>query len=590
MSVVDCGSCEIGDQLAEGLKEIMFGLDLKKMVPGRSRPNSQRKIDDDKNNNKEKQQGSEGSSEEEGSDSGHDDDDHDHYSNNNDQNDNDRARLEALSSTPPNPPDIPSSNLTTFRGYKGNKNMSGRSPIRSPKKIYESSDSNPFEFVDEQDDKPPPASAGCDNNDVQDVDQMLAEMEIPDFNLSVNFEDFAVSAPNKDKRHNGKDGQVHRQPSIEDYTERMNREEVFSRRYHPSSNELKELQELATNLGMTSSLPTFSSTSASNLYRLLDGTHSIVLNRAPIGYNDRECELILLTDGFVLAYRDIGAFNFLGSRYETCHLWDSVDHVTTAKVGRLTISLEDRKEKDLDLVASSEGPNIRTWFSYIEKVLVSSVMNDPASKIPKDEIGWQYRVIHKPAYSAAVLGDLTLMGNPSDPTKDLNTTDDYNESTPLHYAMQANPCDAIIIEALLRYGADPNKPDGDGRTAMYFAQRNQLDDIELILKDFGGKASNLADMELRGELFAGVEEAQKRTEERREKEQAMKNQMAKETARKAESAQSQMVRNMAAMIERGEKIQEMDDKARQINSEAKDFGDMAKQLKNQMKNRKWYQL
>jgi Synaptobrevin len=44
------------------------------------------------------------------------------------------------------------------------------------------------------------------------------------------------------------------------------------------------------------------------------------------------------------------------------------------------------------------------------------------------------------------------------------------------------------------------------------------------------------------------------------------------------------------MIERGEKIEEMDDKARQLNEQAKTYGDLAAQLKNNVKNKKWYQL
>mmetsp|Transcript_43547 Transcript_43547/g.105565 ORF Transcript_43547/g.105565 Transcript_43547/m.105565 type:complete len:585 (-) Transcript_43547:240-1994(-) len=581
----DCGAtCEIGDQLAEGLKDIMFGLDLKKMVPGGGRKTQ------DKNDNEE------GGGNDEASDGGE--------NFNFEQDQDDQERLEALSAPPP-----PSSPSTSRDKASNEKASAGRSPKRSPRRIHKQPTNNhPVDDNSNKDknddgsddnnclkdkDKPPQSDdddddeneGGGDNEErEEDINQMLEDMEIPDFNLSVDFD--AIDAASQ------RSGPSRRLSStIDDYEDRIEREEVYSRRYRPNIDEAKELQELATALGATSSMSSFTSSSASNLYSLLNGNHSIILMRAHIGYNDRDCELILLSDGFVLAYRDVSTFNILGSRYETCHLWKSVDHVTTAKVGRLTLSfLKDMNENDLDLVASSDGPNVRTWFDYIEKVFVSNVMNDSSSTVPKDCIGWQYRLIHKPAYTAAVMSDFTLMGSPSDPARDLNTTDEYNESTPLHYAMQADPCDAIIIDALLRYGADPNKPDGDGRTAMYFAQRNHLDDIEPLLKQFGGKDSNLAEMELRGELFGGVEEAQKRTEERREKEQIIKDQKAAETACKAQSAQSQMSKNMAAMIERGEKIQEMDDKARQINSEAKDFGDMAKQLKRDMKNKKWYQL
>jgi hypothetical protein len=39
---------------------------------------------------------------------------------------------------------------------------------------------------------------------------------------------------------------------------------------------------------------------------------------------------------------------------------------------------------------------------------------------------------------------------------------------PLHYALKQEECSIPIIEALLMEGADPNFPDADGRTAMYY--------------------------------------------------------------------------------------------------------------------------
>jgi hypothetical protein len=147
-----------------------------------------------------------------------------------------------------------------------------------------------------------------------------------------------------------------------------------------------------------------------------------------------------------------------------------------------------------------------------------------------------------------------------------------------------------MVDALLRLGSDPNLPDGEGRSAMYFARRNHLDDIEAMLVENGGKASRLAEMEMRGELFGGVEQAQRRTEQRRENEKAVKDQKAAEAVARAGSAQSEMSRNLQAMMERGEKIEEMDDKARQIRDQAKEYGEMAAQLKNQIKKKKWYHL
>jgi syntaxin-binding protein 5 len=110
------------------------------------------------------------------------------------------------------------------------------------------------------------------------------------------------------------------------------------------------------------------------------------------------------------------------------------------------------------------------------------------------------------------------------------------------------------------------------------------------LQGHGAKASQLAEVEARGELFGGVAEAEARSAQRRMDEQATKEAKAAEVAAKAESAQSAMGDAMNALVLRGEKINELGDKASELNEGAKDFGDMAKQLKETMKNRKWYQF
>lgn len=99
-------------------------------------------------------------------------------------------------------------------------------------------------------------------------------------------------------------------------------------------------------------------------------------------------------------------------------------------------------------------------------------------------------------------------------------------------------------------------------------------------------------MEQRGELFGKIEQSKINTERRREKEKLMQENKAAEAAAKADSVQDQMSKNMQALIERGEKIEELDVKTKQLESEAKEFGDMATQLKETMKARasmKWWQ-
>mmetsp|Transcript_2692 Transcript_2692/g.6408 ORF Transcript_2692/g.6408 Transcript_2692/m.6408 type:complete len:501 (-) Transcript_2692:184-1686(-) len=410
----------------------------------------------------------------------------------------------------------------------------------------------------------------------EDLMKMLEDLEIPDFEMSdSNFGADAVAEPVED---------VSTEEEISvDYEEQIRREEVFSKRYRTSKVEAKELQNLAERLRVSTS--NFRLTACQNtMYELLFGNHSIVLKRGPISFQNQECELYLLTDGFIAAYKNVNDYNPLESKYETCQFWSEVEFVEVANFGTLKIQM--KHGESFQICCSSEGEDLPTWLGAIERVIILNTIHGSKDSTITDVFGWQYQIIHKPAYTAAVMADMKLMGNP----RNINGLDDYNQSSPLHYAVQREPCSADIVDALLRGGADPNLPDGDGHSAMYYAERNSLSEIEGILKQYGGSKSKLAEMELRGELFGGVEDANVRLERRREIEQAVKENKAAEAQTKAQATQNIMSQNMNAMIERGEKIQAMDNKAQQLNDEAKAYSKMASQLSNQAKNRKWYQF
>ena len=415
-----------------------------------------------------------------------------------------------------------------------------------------------------------------DEEEEEDVHKILRDIEIPDFNLSVDSID--------DDKNNCDDHSI-------DYENQLQREEVFSKRYHPRKSEEKELYDISSRLGVSTSSIRLT-TCSNTLHELLFGDHSIVLKKGPINFNDQNCELFLLTDGFISVYQNINIYNPLESKYDTCHFWSDIEFIKVAYHGTLLIKMQTGES--YNLIGVSDGEDMKSWLRVIEHIVTLHAIHDTTPKKSSsttrrtDVLGWQYILIHQPGYTAAVSGDFKLMGNPN--PKILNQLDEYNQSSPLHYALQYEPCSAIVVDSLLRMGADPNLLDGEGRSAMYYAQRNELSDIEEILKDSGGRTSKLAEMEVRGELFAGVDQADKNTERRREIEQAVKDNKATEAAAKSQSAQSQMSQNMTAMIERGEKISEMDDKARQLNEEAQNYGKLASQLKDQMKNKKWYQF
>ena len=86
---------------------------------------------------------------------------------------------------------------------------------------------------------------------------------------------------------------------------------------------------------------------------------------------------------------------------------------------------------------------------------------------------------------------------------------------------------------------------------------------------------------MRGELFGKVDITNQVREEKREAEAAA----AKAALEKAETANSQMKQNMAAIHKRGEMIEELGDKANELEEGAQDYADMAAQLKEKMKKK-----
>jgi uncharacterized protein YdaU (DUF1376 family) len=320
------------------------------------------------------------------------------------------------------------------------------------------------------------------------------------------------------------------------------------------------------------------------LESLLHGGHSIIAKRGNLVWEDNDCDLVLFTDGLLLLYRNASAFNPLAKRYEFCHMWKDVK-LCYLEGNSVVIDIQDGTSIKLS-PESSSSEDADDWMKALERIVIEYTIHNPSSEKLTDEVGWQYNLVRKPAFSAAVSGDVSIMGE----IQDVNALDEYNSYAPLHYALQHETCNLEIIEKLLDAGADPNLEDNEGRTPMYFAEKNSLDDVKTLLESRGGQSSKLTNIEARGELFGRFEQSQINTTRRRENEKLAEERKAAEAAAKAKSVQSQMNKNMAAMIERGEKIEELDSKTKDLEAEAQNFGVMATQLKERMKKKKWYQL
>ncbi|CAJ1946515.1 unnamed protein product [Cylindrotheca closterium] len=408
----------------------------------------------------------------------------------------------------------------------------------------------------------------------KDPSELLKEIEINDFELSGDEEE---------QNEAGKFSW----DSI-DWAERLERDEIFSKRYTPSRSEAKELEQIAADLSVSSRgsiigmIQGMGGQMSQGLEFLLHGGHSIIVKRGNFLREDDDCDLVLFTDGFLLLYRNVSALNPLAKRYE-CRMWKGV-RVCYLEGNSVIIDTQDGATVKLSPKPSSEDPV--DWIRALERILIEYTIHNPSSEKLTDEVGWQYNLVRKPAFSAAVSGDVSIMGE----AQDVNALDEYNSYAPLHYALQHETCNLEIIEKLLNAGADPNLEDNEGRTPMYFAEKNGLDDVKSLLESRGGKTSKLTNIEARGELFGRFEQSQINTARRRENERVAEERKASEAAAKAKSVQDQMSKNMSALVERGEKIEELDSKTKDLEAEAQNFGVMATQLKETMKKKKWYQL
>ena len=348
----------------------------------------------------------------------------------------------------------------------------------------------------------------------EDLDALLNDMDIDkDFSMWKSFRasissdysgDVNVALDQDNNIVNQEEAEATR---IQFWKERLQREEVYSKRYHPSKEEQQELQELATFVGLSSSS---SSSSPGGFFTGLvrassgvltgDSSHmkihlveqllqpgeghpkSILLKRGPVLWKDQECELILLTHGFILATAQESSskakhntsFLFVQRTYETCQLWDQVEHATNLPETNCSFGVGCKDESSPSSLWEFQVDSVMShtaWLQAMETVLVHHALH--SNTYDTSQCGWQYHLMHRPGYTAVVTGNVDLVGTSSSSSSsgdgdNFNSLDTYQQMAPLHYALKQEKCSIPIIEALLMEGADPNFPDAEGRTAMYY--------------------------------------------------------------------------------------------------------------------------
>jgi len=196
----------------------------------------------------------------------------------------------------------------------------------------------------------------------------------------------------------------------------------------------------------------------------------------------------------------------------------------------------------------------------------------------QSHLGWQYQYVYQPGFTVAVTNRIDELEQLDRQFQaQLNTLDDYNGYAPLHYAVKRNHAPAIA--SLLTCGADVDVQDAEGHSPLYLAVQDELPATTIELLQNHGAAPVDADISQRGELFGKVAATQAILDERhRELQQE----------RDAKAAEAELKHNMKLLQRRGEQINEIGDKATQLNQNAAEYGDLARQLKEATKKKsKW---
>ena len=126
---------------------------------------------------------------------------------------------------------------------------------------------------------------------------------------------------------------------------------------------------------------------------------------------------------------------------------------------------------------------------------------------------------------------------------------------------------------MLQKGAQVNLRDNDENTALDLAALAENDQIVELLEQHG------AEKHTSKGVFESALEEQKLLKKEQPKTKAGK------TMAKAKGAAGAMGQAMSAMRERGDRLERLDNKTAQLQSEAADYASMAKKLKEQNKKK-----
>lgn len=235
--------------------------------------------------------------------------------------------------------------------------------------------------------------------------------------------------------------------------------------------------------------------SGKNSYKTRTWPISILLKKGNVIYHDNnsnhDCELFLFTRGFLLAIRDAqgasGGFFGLGSKAALSPmgsaLWTDIHCIHTTPSQSLVLTCaagsDDTNEAiNFEIVPSLD--ELDSWKQELQTAAIQAHQNLKTTAI--HSLGWQYKLIQTPWFTEAITnndrnnqpfeddseGQEMRLHNEdnNDSQAFLNQLDEYHGLAPLHYAVRLHHANAI--RALLEAGANPNLPDKEGKSPMYY--------------------------------------------------------------------------------------------------------------------------
>mmetsp|Transcript_5429 Transcript_5429/g.13589 ORF Transcript_5429/g.13589 Transcript_5429/m.13589 type:complete len:737 (-) Transcript_5429:63-2273(-) len=166
-----------------------------------------------------------------------------------------------------------------------------------------------------------------------------------------------------------------------------------------------------------------------------------------------------------------------------------------------SVTMNDRKNDPL-IVVCSKPEHRDSWVEAFKPGVVRALTKSSSNAMSelRSKLGWQYMVIRSTFTSLVVLNDIDaleclcqekLNGERSNDRKlrlELNSLDEYNGYSPLHYATVLGHTDCMKV--LLEAGSKVTLDDREGLSPMYHALSLRNDEVANVLENFGADRSD----------------------------------------------------------------------------------------------------